>query len=206
MTNEFAKARRNRSAIQKKEIERMVNKAISKQTVFSNIALQSGYKKIKNGYVKDGEIERKQIELSMGFHKAKKKIMKGWRRAYCNEFIKSLIVGAKRCPKCGHPMTANIMGLNGIACPDCGFNPYVSMILFCECGEFQVIKSQPEMDSESQIKYVKEYFLIKEKNCCDNCKKNLFDEYLEARIFYAPVPYPYNQLLDDEDMYKDSQY
>lgn len=96
-------------------------------------------------------------------------------------------------PKCGHPMTANIMGLNGIACPDCGFNPYVFMILFCECGEFQVIKSQPEMDSESQIKYVKEYFLIKEKNCCDNCKKNLFDEYLEARIFYAPVPYPYNQ-------------
>lgn len=206
MTEIYAEARRNRRAIQKNDLEIMVNKAISKQTVFSDIALQSGYKKIENGYVKDKEIEKKLYELSRGFYKARKKLMKGWRKSHWKEVFKSLIVSAKSCPQCGHPMMANIMGLNGIACPDCGFNPYVSMVLFCECGEFEVIKSQPKMDSESQIKYIKEYFSTKENNCCKNCNKNLFDEYLEARIFYAPVPYPYDELIPDEIMYKDSKY
>lgn len=93
-----------------------------------------------------------------GFKKAKKDIMRGWRKAYRKKMIISCIFSAKRCPQCGHPMMANMMGIFGIACPDCGFNPYVTMFMFCECGAYEVVKAQPELDDDKQIQYLKEFF------------------------------------------------
>ena len=93
------------------------------------------HKKLENGYVQDHELDIKRANIANGVRKAYKKIMHGWRKAYLKEILVSIILSAKRCPQCGHPMMANIYGMNGIACPDCGYTPYVSLVLCCECGE-----------------------------------------------------------------------
>ncbi len=206
LTDKFAELRRNRSFVSKGDLEIIINKKIGCMSAFSGISLQAGYKRIENGYIKSPEALQKRDELYHGFKIAKKRISSGWRKAYRKEFILSLLIGAKRCPKCGHPIMANVQGLFGIACPDCGFSPYVTMFLFCECGCFEAIKQQPEMDDESQIQYIKDYFEKRDGNNCRGCGRNLIDDYVEQRIFYAPIPYPYDELTDDEEMYKNSPY
>lgn len=206
LISSFSSARRNRSYVTSEEIEKLVGKVLSYLSPFSGLEMLVGYKKVENGYIKSNEALEKQNSIFGGFKKAKRDIMKGWRKKHIKEVLLSLIIGAKKCPKCGHPMMANIYGLNGIACPDCGFNPYVSMFAFCECGNYELIKSQPEMKSEIQIKYIREYILNRDTNVCKKCGKAWVDEYFESRIFYAPIPYPYDNLLDDDAMYKDSKY
>ncbi len=202
----FAEARRQRSFVKRSELESMLNKSFCRNTYFSLLSIMEGYKKIENGYVKDESFSRKRNELLQGFSIARKKLYKGWRKHHCKEVLKSIFVGAKNCPRCGHPMMANFYGLNGIACPDCGFSPYVTMITFCECGEFEVIKRQPDFSAENQIRYIQDYVSNRKDDVCHNCGKKIFDEYFEQRIFYAPIPYPYDDVLSDEEMYKDSPY
>lgn len=206
LLNNFSAARRSRGYLTKKELEEIVSKTICSTSPFSGLELMSGYKKVENGYIKSTEAIEKNAALANGYKIAIKSIMKGWRKAHLKEFLVSLVHSAKRCPKCGHPMMANFNGLNGIACPDCGFSPYVSMFSFCECGNYELIKSQPEMDTEMQIKYIREYVSNRETNICKKCNRPWVDDYFENRIFYAPIPYPYDNLLDDDIMYKDSPY
>lgn len=206
LTSKFAELRRKRGAITKAELEAVVNSAISKGSIFSGLSLSVGYSKIKNGYVKNEQKVKKRDLIMAGYKKAKQDLMRGWRKAYRKEMIISCIFSAKRCPQCGHPMTANMMGLFGIACPDCGFNPYVTMFMFCECGAYEVVKAQPELDDDKQIQYLKEFFDGRESDVCKVCGKKLIDEYVENRIFYAPIPYPYEGIDSKDELYKDRIY
>lgn len=183
LTNKFAELRRKRGAITRAELEEVVNSAISKGSIFSGLSLSVGYSKIENGYVENEQKVKKRDLIMAGFKKAKKDIMRGWRKAYRKELIISCIFSAKRCPQCGHPMMANMMGIFGIACPDCGFNPYVTMFIFCECGAYEVVKAQPELEDDKQIQYLKEFFDGRESDVCKVCGKKLIDEYVENRIF-----------------------
>ena len=185
---------------------RVVNSAISKGSIFSGLSLSVGYSKIENGYVENEQKVKKRDLIMAGFKKAKKDIMRGWRKAYRKEMIISCIFSAKRCPQCGHPMMANMMGIFGIACPDCGFNPYVTMFMFCECGAYEVVKAQPKLDDDKQIQYLKEFFDGRESDVCKVCGKKLIDEYVENRIFYAPIPYPYEEIDNIDEIYKNSIY
>ena len=194
LTNKFAELRRKRGAITRAELEAVVNSAISKGSIFSGLSLSVGYSKIENGYVENEQKVKKRDLIMAGFKKAKKDIMRGWRKAYRKELIISCIFSAKRCPQCGHPMMANMMGIFGIACPNCGFNPYVTMFIFCECGAYEVVKAQPELEDDKQIQYLKEFFDGRESDVCKVCGKKLIDEYVENRIFYAPIPYPYEEI------------
>lgn len=206
LTNKFAELRRKRGAITRAELEAVVNSAISKGSIFSGLSLSVGYSKIENGYVENEQKVKKRDLIMAGFKKAKKDIMRGWRKAYRKEMIISCIFSAKRCPQCGHPMMANMMGIFGIACPDCGFNPYVTMFMFCECGAYEVVKAQPELDDDKQIQYLKEFFDGRESDVCKVCGKKLIDEYVENRIFYAPIPYPYEEIDNIDEIYKNSIY
>ncbi|MBO4290922.1 MAG: hypothetical protein J5898_03355 [Lachnospiraceae bacterium] len=206
LTEKFAEARRIRGAVKKNEIETMLNRALCRNTYYSSLALMEGYKKIENGYVRDEKMAAKQKELAMGYDRARKNLLRGWRKSHFKEILLSMLRGAKPCPQCGHPMMANFYGLFGIACPDCGYSPYVTMFTFCECGEFEVIKRQPDFAAESQIQYIQDYVNQRPDSVCRKCGRELFDEYFEQRIFYAPIPYPYDQLMGDEEMYKNSPY
>lgn len=123
LTNKFAELRRKRGAITRAELEEVVNSAISKGSIFSGLSLSVGYSKIENGYVENEQKVKKRDLIMAGFKKAKKDIMRGWRKAYRKELIISCIFSAKRCPQCGHPMMAKglyvfVNRYDGIDLPD----------------------------------------------------------------------------------------
>lgn len=206
LTDTFAKLRRQRDYIPKSDIEVAVNSAISKGSALSGLSLAMGYSKAENGYKKSKQTQQKLDLLITGYEKAKRSVMREWRNAYKKDLIINCIFGAKNCPECGHPMMANFMGIRGIACPDCGFTPYVTMFIFCECGSYEVVKTQPELTDDKQIKYLKEFFDKRESDICCGCGQKLIDESVMERIFYAPVPYPYEEVKNIDAIYVNSKY
>jgi DNA-directed RNA polymerase subunit RPC12/RpoP len=128
------------------------------------------------------------------------------KKAYFKEFLLSCVLSAKRCPKCGHPMMANINGLNGIACPDCGYAPYVTLIAFCECGDFEVVKTQPELNDEKIFNYLNDFFNNKNDTHCESCNRDLMDDYVAERIMLVPIPIPYDEYKNIDVIYKNSKY
>jgi DNA-directed RNA polymerase subunit RPC12/RpoP len=173
LCNTFSLLRINRGSIDKKSIESMIVRELCRSGWYCNLSIALGYKKIDNGYIKDNDLIIKRANIVSGVKKGFKKVKNGWRRAYLKEFLLSLLTGGKRCPQCGHHMIANLAGLNGIACPKCGYNPYVTLVLFCECGNYEVIKAQPELTDDAVFSYMNEFFKKKitliVRNVDENC-------------------------------------
>jgi hypothetical protein len=206
LTNTFAELRRNRNFIEKSSIEAMLGKELCRSSYLSGMSLALGYTRTENGYVKDKTLISKRESIELGAKKAVKIILSNWRKAYLKEFLKSSVFGAKRCPICGHPMIANINGLKGIACPDCGYNPYVTMIAFCECGEFEVVKTQPELTDDKIFNYLNDFFSNRNDTYCKSCKKDLLDDCVEERIMLLSIPIPFDEYKNIDIIYKNSKY
>lgn len=206
LCNKFALLRINRGCIDKKDIESIIGKELCRSSWYSGLSITLGYKKVDNGYIKDNDLLIKRNNILAGVKKGYKKVMSGWRKAFLKEFLLSQLIGAKKCPQCGHPMIANLGGLNGIACPDCGYNPYVSLVLFCECGNYEIIKAQPEVTDDAVFSYLNEYFK-KNNHCkCQKCDRELLDGYVELRIALLPIPIPFEKYKDIDKIYEKSIY
>lgn len=204
LISKFEQARRERGFVTKETIEGIIGKMLAKDTIFDKFKLLIKYEKVENGYKKI-ETEKNQIlEIEEGCKKAAKNIFREWRHVYRKEFWMSLLVGAKKCPECGHPMIANINGLWGISCPDCGYSPYVSFFSTCNCGHYELIKTQPELDESKIFKYLNEFYTEDRK--CSKCGRILSDEYFEFRSIMLPVPYPLEKYKDIDEIYKNSKY
>lgn len=197
--------RANRGSIDNEKVEEIIGRELVRDSVFNQISMISGYKKVENGYVKDDENREKLIRIKKGGKIAYKSIMRDWRKVYFKEFVKGFFLGNYRCPECGHPMIANFRGVMGIGCPNCGYSPYVTMFSFCECGAYDIIKSQPEMKDSKILNYLNDYYNYGEKMCKD-CGRPLFDEYFELRIMFLPIPYPLNKYEEIDEIYKNSKY
>ncbi|WP_313970777.1 hypothetical protein [uncultured Streptococcus sp.] len=189
LLKEFEQARRTRGYVTKDTIETIIGKYLVKDTAFDKFKLLSRHKKVDYGYVKK-EVENFQlIKIEEGCSKAIKNIFHDWRQTYKKEFWKSIFAGAKPCLECGHPMNANLNGLRGIACPDCGYSPFVTIFSACNCGHYELIKSQPELDETKIFKYINEFYTVDRK--CSKCNTFLSDEYFEFRVVMLPLPYPF---------------
>lgn len=206
LCNEFAILRRKRGNIDKSSIESLIGKQLCKYSWYSGVELELGYKKVKNGYIRDRELEKKRNDISEGARKAIKKILKQWRKTYFKEFLFSQLFGAKKCPECGHPMIANTGGLNGIACSDCGYNPYVTLVLFCECGQYEVLKLQPDIQDDSIFNYLNNYFKNRADTHCKSCGRDLLDDYVELRTAIIPIPIPFDEYKNIDIIYENSKY
>ena len=204
LISEFEELRRKRGSINREKIETIILKNLVKDTLWDKFDKFIGYDKVENGYKRKEIINEEIIALEKGQRKAVKMIFKEWRKSYRKEFFKSFLLGDKRCPECGHPMIANLKGLRGIACPDCGFNPYLTMFSTCNCGNFEVIKTQPELTDSEIIKYINEFYYDDRK--CKKCKCLISDEYCEFRVVMLPVPYPFDSYCNIDDIYTNSKY
>lgn len=198
---EVEKSRRTRSFINKEKIELIIGKNLVKDTLFEKIQFLIGYEKIENGYKKKTDIDEELIDLKKGNRMAIKKIFKGWRKAYRKEFFISMLHGAKDCPECGHPMMGNMNGLMGIGCPDCGYSPYVTMFSTCNCGNYEVIKCQPELIDFKILTYINEFYCDDRR--CSKCNRLLSDQYSELRVVMLPVPYPFDNYKNIDEIYGD---
>lgn len=201
---EIERLRRTRGSITKENIETIIGKYLVKDTLFDKFDLLIGYEKIGNGYKKKAYDDEELYDLEKGRRKAIKKIFKDWRRAYRKEFLISILLGPKKCPRCGHPMMANIYGLRGIACPDCGYIPYLTMFSVCNCGNYAVIKTQPELFDSKIFAYINEFYCNDRR--CSKCNRLLSDKYCELRVVMLPIPYPFGSCENIDEIYQDSEY
>ncbi|MCQ4638596.1 hypothetical protein NE619_17850 [Anaerovorax odorimutans] len=201
---QIEKTRRTRGFISKEKIETIIGKNLVKDTIFDKFDLLIGYEKVENGYKKKIYDNEELVDLEKGSRKAVKKIFKSWRKAYKKEFFVSMLCGNKRCPECGHPMIANIKGLFGIACPNCGYSPYVTMFATCNCGNYEVIKTQPELSDSKVFTYMNEFYYNDRR--CSKCNRLLSDKYFELRVVMLPVPYPFYNYKNIDEIYENSKY
>lgn len=188
LISNFEQARRERGFVTSETIKGIIGKILVKDTIFDKFQLVIGYEKVENGYKRIETKKSQLIDIEKGCKKAARNILRDWRHVYKREFVLSLLIGAKRCPECGHPMMANINGLRGISCPDCGYTPYTSIFSACNCGHYELIKSQPELDNSKIFKYLTEFYT--EDRRCSRCGRTISDEYFEFRVIILPVPYP----------------
>lgn len=110
-----------------------------------------------------------------------------WRRARAREVLRSILVGPLKCPECGHPMMANWYGLRsgrGPACGQCGFTPYVPLIVACDCRRGIVAEEQPELSTlgTSLTRFVSA------GSCCPHCQHEIAMEKARTRWFVLPLP------------------
>ena len=189
LLSKIEEARRNRGSISRDVIESIIGEFLVKDTVFDKLELVIGYEKNTIGYVPK-VTDNRLVNIQKGVYKSSKKLSRDWRKSYYKEALKNCIFGAKECKNCGHPLVANFCGLGGIACPDCGYSPFVTIFCGCECGEYDVIKSQPELEDQKIFEYINDYFPPGKK--CKKCGRLISDDSAEARVFLAPFPYPFN--------------
>lgn len=201
---EIEKLRRTRGSISKEKIETIIGNELVKDTFFDKFDLLICYEKTENGYKEKTYNNEELINLEKGRRKAVRNILKDWRKTYRKEFLKSILFGAKRCPECGQPMMANINGLSGIACPDCNFSPYLTMFSTCNCGNYEVIKTQPELIASKILTYINEFYCNDRR--CSKCNRLLSDEHFEVRTVMVPVPYPFDSYKNIDEIYKNSKY
>jgi hypothetical protein len=195
LVEEFANKRRTRGSISNQEILKMINNEIKNMELISELEVIGGYHKVSYGYKKNENIYLDKIISAQ--KKIKKSIFKNWRKAFLKEFLISMLIGHKKCPECNHPLNANLGGLKGIACPDCGFQPYITLFIGCYCGNYIAIKSQPNLKTEDIYNYILEYFETND-NLCEYCGEDYIDNFMSERIFLAPVPYPFDNFNLDE--------
>ncbi|HFJ9421687.1 hypothetical protein IMZ78_00950 [Bacillus anthracis] len=201
LLEKFAEGRRTRKPIRRKEFLVKIHSIIKENEfwVMDDLMIQTGYSKTSIGYEKiDKSINR---ELQKQINKSKKNITRQWKKEYWFAgTIGGFLAGNwKKCASCGHPMMANLGGLGGIACPDCGYQPYVTLFLGCSCGNSKMIKKQPALTGEGVFEAVREYF-VNNSSECDNCNKEMLDDYWKFRIMLLPFPYPikeYTQKLKE---------
>lgn len=197
LLDEIGKLRRSRNGISKKNVISIISNELKNNDLTPNYEIFSGYKRVEHGYVRERNDNNEK--LINAIKKLKKNVNSEWRKAYFKEFLLSLILGASKCPECRHPMMANMNGLYGIACPDCGFQPYLTMFLGCYCGNFVAIKEQPELSSELLYEYIFEYFDSNDTKC-DKCGISHIDDYILERVMIAPYPYPFDS-FDLKELY-----
>lgn len=202
LNRKFAYGRRNRKVILKTDILKVINSNIGVENSFEEICLDCEYEKTKEGYLPSEKARKIIYEVKKSNRRIVREIMKHWRKIYWKEFIKGLIFGFYKCPFCGHPLMANIGGLYGIACPDCGFQPYVTLFLGCSCGHYEVIKSQPALTTEEIINSVLEYIKTRDTSKCPDCNCELIDQYWKYRLVLLPVHDP-TKALDLKALYND---
>ncbi|AQR96146.1 hypothetical protein [Clostridium saccharoperbutylacetonicum] len=204
LKNEFEYGRRNRKSLSRNDILHIINMHISTESLIGGIDLKTKYKKTNYGYLPSFEARKIVQGLAKSNNLTQKKIMKDWRRAYFKEFLVSFLLGACHCPNCNHPLIGNTNGLSGITCPYCGFQPYLTLFLGCSCGNYTVIKTQPDLTTDGFSNAILEYFKTKGDSKCKNCSKDLLDDYWEYRVILLPLPYPFSS-FDLKSLYDDAK-
>lgn len=160
--------------------------------ISGNFIESYGYKKDKAGYVKDKVLKRDYYEHARAMRTVYKKIRKDWfiYTKLKNFKFLSLKSHYEMCENCGHPLIANFWGINGLGCPDCGYFPFLTLIIPCICGEhYFIIKHQPELNSEKIFIYVNDFVKFNNPNC-PKCQKLLKNTNVEKRIMFLRYPLP----------------
>lgn len=187
---EFEKARIERNQIKLEQILNIIIDNVSLKESYTNISIETGYSKLQDnsGYIKQENIMLERQEIVDSLNLGIKTLKKMWWKQYRKEFFKSLLFSAIRCPQCRHPLMANMMGIHGIACPDCGYQPFVTMYYIHTCGHPIIVSEQPDFEEDSLLIYATDF--VKNTKKCEKCNGEISSANLLTRLCFVPYPSP----------------
>lgn len=151
-------------------------------------ALLSTHRLTQYGYSVDPLVAESMKEDSRLVDRALKRAQRRMRRSISQGLIADLFLGPVKCLECGHGLMANFggFGRHGLACPRCGFAPYISILYACECEEPCLVVSQPSTVQAELMIGVQQASSGK----CASCSRQFDEGRFAQRIFIAPMPWP----------------
>jgi hypothetical protein len=148
------------------------------------------YTRTEFGYIKDPLLVQHLAREKAIVGRAWRRILFRWiRHVWRDALLNILYRGAVKCPACNHPLLANFVGLRGIACPDCGYQPYLTLVYICYCSELIVLVEQPEVDKLQLYASALEKLRSSDLSCTE-CGSHPQFEKLPTRIAMIPFPVP----------------
>lgn len=192
LTDEMlAPARRHRAGIHLQTISRHIASRLAPAEL---LRYEIEYVSTPFGYIKDSVREERIRNERKLVKSSARRAMKTWRR---HTAIERLTVGHVCCLVCNHPMVANFNGLSGVACPDCGYQPFMSLFYSCDCGEPISLASQPDLDGPGLFAQALESIRTKQPNC-GSCNVPVDSRKLSSRMFLLPIPWPLTGSIDGQ--------
>lgn len=184
----FAHARRNRLPVPLWDVyQRMLSQFLPDHVARS----QSAFVRTDFGYIKDDVLRKELLAERQVVRKAQRRAYGSWRRHVWRDAIQDVLYrGAIRCPACEHPLLANFAGLfGGLACPDCGYFPYLTLVYICDCSDLVVLERQPDVD---RIQFLASAVSrLRDPNLkCDACGRKPEFEKLSTRLGLLPITIP----------------
>lgn len=185
----FSSARRQRDSVTKSEVNELI---LSHIAPLNNISIEIDFVKTEKGYRKDPKLTKFLADEGLVFQKVIRKIKSDWIKFYWKTIIRNILLPSNEvCLECQHPLIAGFFGTFGLSCSSCGYTPFVSLVFACDCGDYSLIKSQPELGTEQCVEYISDY-IRKGDTECDSCGDKIKPELLRRRWLVIPYPIPFS--------------
>jgi hypothetical protein len=185
--NTLSRKRKRRGVLDLSDLERLL---LAPLIPISIATYETHYFRTDFGYLPD---RGREVAIRNEYRivtRAARKLMHEWRRqTFLRRFLNIAFRGAIRCLACNHPMIANLNGSNGIACPDCGYQPYCTLFWACDCGGAAVVQRQPDLINFVLIRDAVS-LLRQQTPRCEKCGKAPSEERFIGRVFTLRIPYP----------------
>lgn len=192
LSQRFAKARMARGSVTLTEIQDLI---VGFALPLEFVVIANAYVRTTYGYLRDPDALKPLKREERDLRTAMKHAMRRYRRATRKWRLMAALLGPVRCIACNHPLMANLLGWTrrGIACPDCGFNPFVSFFYACTCCHPVFLVGQPPTDLVDTATAINQAF---NERICENCGTRLRPERLQTRVFQANIPWPPEDFSD----------
>jgi DNA-directed RNA polymerase subunit RPC12/RpoP len=162
----------------------------------------TSYVRTAYGYVRHPAIEDALAVELRDVRSAAKYAMKRYRRAWKIHPFGSVIGPPLtwrppvKCIACNHPLTANFGGYTrrGLACPDCGFNPFMTLFYACTCGKPIPLVAQPSTDPVEVVSEIRSSMARE----CEHCGQRPKYERLIVRTFSLGIPWSPEEVSDEK--------
>lgn len=141
-----------------------------------------------NGYIVNPEARAGVHETQALVGRAARRALSRHRRRSWRMALKNVFTGGyDKCPNCGHPAMANFAGVGhrGTACPDCGWQKDMTLVVACSCHELVVIADQPPLDLERLGELLTRFVSTPAPHC--SCGRALVMEEVRTRWFLIPL-------------------
>jgi hypothetical protein len=162
--------------------------------------LETLYKKMPTGYkYRPYDVPESAIMRA----RAQKQFMKEWRKAYFATAMRNvlrfwlapLLRPIPDCEECWHPLVFGFGGLSGIRCRRCGWFPFATLVVFCKCGAYTIVKRQPPTNAQQILELLSSHILEK-GNKCQSCGQPIPLQHLRELCAIVPFPLPADRFVE----------
>lgn len=188
----FAPARRGRSSV---SLDALYEWILVPLTPVQFLSFMTDAVRTPFGYLRDN-VRLQQIRSEEAIVKAAHRAaMRAWRRATLLSRILALLFGPVKCPACNHGLMGNLVGREGVLCPQCKYFPYATLFYACDNRHPVPLVPQPDLSSPRLFGSVLE-LVRTERPQCPTCGSRVQPASLNSRLFVCLIPWPPPRRVD----------